>query len=160
MINNKKLEIVFFLSLSNLILTNYWLKLGLFSDEIRYYFYEKPILEILLGLALLVIIFLIIFSISIHLIKKKLFFIDKSFKFLLFILVLDIFRRVSNLLPLEILYQRKIWLLLSAFVTFFLFIKFINQINKLIFFFFYNILTFYYSSFVEYFKFRFFIRLE
>ena len=46
MLNNKNLELFFLASLSNMLLFNYWLKTGLFSSEVRYYFDSKPTVEL------------------------------------------------------------------------------------------------------------------
>ena len=66
----KKPEIIFLISASNLFLFNYWLNLGIFSEEIRYYFFNKPTLEIFLGILLLLTFFSIFLIIFIFLKKK------------------------------------------------------------------------------------------
>ena len=136
MINNKKLEIVFFLSLSNLILTNYWLKLGLFSSEIRYYFYELPSLEIILGLVLFLIFFILFYLVSYLLKKYKFDISDKIFKLILFLFVIDILRRNSQILSLEFFYKNIVISFFIFTIISLVYFKFFNKINKLIFYFF------------------------
>ncbi len=134
--NIKKLEIILLLSASNLLLFNYWLKIGIFSEEIRYYFFHKPILEILLGIILLLIIFLIFLVIFFFLKKNDLIYLKNLFIFFLFIIILDGFRTASNLLPINYVLEHK-FISFGIIVLFaVLFIKFINFFSSIIQFFF------------------------
>ena len=132
----KKPEIIFLISASNLFLFNYWLTLGIFSEEIRYYFFNKPTLEILLGVALLLTFFSVFVVIFIFLKKKNLIYLKNLFILFLFLVVLDMLRSISNLLPISYFFEHK-YISLTIFIIFTaLYIKFINFFTSIIQFFF------------------------
>ena len=133
MLNNKNLELFFLASLSNMLLFGYWLKTGLFSSEVRYYFYSKPTVELIIGLSLLLIFFFIFYLFSKLLINLKLEKILNFIYLILFILVLDILRTASNFFSLSYIIENKFIflfiLLISVFVTYNYFNNIINLIK-------------------------------
>tara|TARA_B100002019_G_C21268597_1_gene600852 strand:- start:1620 stop:3095 length:1476 start_codon:yes stop_codon:yes gene_type:complete len=134
--NTKKLEIIFFLSLSNLILTNYWLKLGLFSSEVRYYFYELPLVEVIIGILFLFFYFILFYFLSFFLKKAGLNIIDNLLKVILFLFVIDIIRRNSQLISLDYFYKNKFISIFILLILSILYFKLYNKFNKIVFYFF------------------------
>ena len=132
----KKPELIFLLSASNLLLFKYWLNLGIFSEEIRYYFFNKPTLEIFLGIILLLSFFSIFVVIFIFLKKNNLIYLKNLFILFLFLVVCDILRSASNLLPISYFLEHKL-ISLGVFILFAaLYMKFINFYSSIIQFFF------------------------
>ena len=125
----KRLDIIFLLSLSNLLLFNYWLKIGIFSEEIRYYFFAKPSSEILLGL-LLFFTFFVISLILFKFVKKNKVF-EGVFIILSFILILDIFRTASNFFSLSYIIENNLYFI-NYFNFFIITYQFFNKAIKFI----------------------------
>ena len=119
----KRLDVIFLLSLSNLLLFNYWLNIGIFSEEIRYYFFKKPSAEILLGLILLFVFFIV--NLIIYKIVKKNKVYEGIFVLLALILILDIFRTASNLFSINYILEKKFIFLLILIIFFFVTYKFL-----------------------------------
>ena len=126
----KRLDIIFLLSLSNLLLFNYWLKIGIFSEEIRYYFFAKPSSEILLGL-LLFFTFFVISLILFKFVKKNKVF-EGVFIILSFILILDIFRTASNFFSIKYIIENKFIFLSIILIFFIITYQFFNKVIKFI----------------------------
>jgi hypothetical protein len=125
-INIKKPEILFLLSASNLFLFKYWLTLGIFSEEMRYYFFNRPTLEIFLGITLLLTFFFVFLIIFFFLKKNNLIYLKNLFTLFLFLVVLDILRSASNILPVSYFYENKLVSILIFLLTAGLYMKYIN----------------------------------
>ena len=132
MYHGKIILLIISASISNLLLTSSWYYLGIYSSELRYYFYEKPSSETLLIIFLFLGFGILIFILLIYFNSKKYLKIETFFKFILFILIIDIFRRLSGLLSLSILIQYKIFLALTILLIFIFFFKFYKILNKII----------------------------
>ena len=132
MLIKKKIQLITAFSVSNLLLTSYWLQLGLYSQEIRYYFYKKPVVELWLGISLFIFFSISFYKVFTFLNNKKYYKTEHLIKFLLLINALNIFRRLSNFFSLQILLDNKIFLFLTIFFIIVIFFKFIKIFSKLI----------------------------
>jgi hypothetical protein len=126
-----KLDIIFLLSASNLILFNYWIGVGIFSSEIRYYFYHKPSLEVFLGISIFIFLFLILFLFFNLIRKYKMALCEKIYIFLIFFLTINILRISSNTLAVDSFFQNKVLIFMLLLIAFF-YCKYVDLVSKII----------------------------
>lgn len=132
------LQLIISASASNLLLTSFWFHLGIYSDSTRYFFYEKPAHELILGVLIFFLFWILIF-ISLEFLKiKKLIKTESFFKFIIIILICDILRKISGYLPLSFINENKsiLILLITLIITSIILIKFHKFFNKIFTFFF------------------------
>ena len=121
---------VYYFSLSNLILFSYWLYSGIFSSNLNYYIFSKPSFEFLLGIILLFIIaFFLILTLE-NIKSRKLYFLYNLLTFVIAIIILNEFRKTSNLFSLQIILLNKYYFIFFFCIIFFLFLRFQNIIIK------------------------------
>ena len=131
--NHNKIKLfIISASISNLLLTSSWYYLGIYSSNLRYYFYEKPSVESVLSISLFLGFGVLIFLLLKYFDNKKFLKIETFFKFTFFILVFDVLRRLSGLLSLSILIQYKIFFVLIFLLIVIFFFKFYKILNKII----------------------------
>ena len=121
---------VYYFSLSNLILFNYWLQSGIFSPNLNYYKFSKPSFEFFLGIILLFIITFFLNLILENIKRRKFYFLYNLITFIIALIVLNEIRRSSNIISFQILTINKYYFVLSFSIIIFLFLSFQNIIIK------------------------------